>query len=162
MTHFGPTDHSTWWPWRAAISVNVEPLGEAGSKLTELFASRLQADSSPPRGSGDKASARKKPACRRSVRPPGAMPVLVDCEQGTVLGAVAKLVGIEGGVVSGCFNPNESSVDAPDRRPRHDEHYHEARCPFSLRPRRRFISSTTGLIRSRPACAIGFAISSRR
>ena len=33
-----------------------------------------------------------------------------------------------GGVVSGCFNPNESSVDAPDRRPRHDEHYHEARC----------------------------------
>ena len=43
-------------------------------------------------------------------------------------GAVAKLVGIEGGVVSGCFNPNESSVDAPDRRPRHDEHYHEARC----------------------------------
>ena len=32
-----------------------------------------------------------------------------------------------GGVVSGCFNPNESSVDAPDRRPRHDEHYHEAR-----------------------------------
>ncbi|WP_337876313.1 transposase, partial [Elioraea sp.] len=41
-------------------------------------------------------------------------------------GAVAKLVGIEGGVVSGCFNPSESCVDAPDRRPRHDEHYHEA------------------------------------
>lgn len=32
------------------------------------------------------------------------------------------------GVVSGCFNPNESSVDTPDRRPRHDEHYHEAGC----------------------------------
>ena len=44
------------------------------------------------------------------------------------LGAVAKLVGIGGGVVSGCFNPNESSVSTLDRRPRHDEHYHEARC----------------------------------
>jgi hypothetical protein len=42
-------------------------------------------------------------------------------------GAVAKLVGIEGGVVSGCFNPKESSVDALDRRPRHDDHYHEVR-----------------------------------
>ena len=42
------------------------------------------------------------------------------------LGGGAQLVGIEGGVVSGCFNPNESSVDALDRRPRHDEHYHEA------------------------------------
>jgi len=42
-------------------------------------------------------------------------------------GAVAKLVGIECGVVSGCFNPNESSVDALDRRPRHDDHYHEVR-----------------------------------
>ena len=30
-------------------------------------------------------------------------------------GGVAKLVGIGGGVVSGCFNPNESSVDAPDQ-----------------------------------------------
>jgi transposase InsO family protein len=43
------------------------------------------------------------------------------------VGGVAKLVGIEGGVVSGCFNPNESSVDALDRRPRHDGHYHEVR-----------------------------------
>jgi hypothetical protein len=32
-----------------------------------------------------------------------------------------------GGVVSGCFNPNESGVDALDRRPRHGKHYHEAR-----------------------------------
>jgi hypothetical protein len=45
------------------------------------------------------------------------------CEKG----AVAKLVGIECGVVSGCFNPNESSVAALDRRLRHDKHYHEAR-----------------------------------
>ena len=36
-------------------------------------------------------------------------------------GPVAELVGIEGGVVSGVFN-----LEAPDRRPRHEEHYHEA------------------------------------
>jgi hypothetical protein len=36
------------------------------------------------------------------------------------------LVGIEGGVVSGVFNLESSGVEAPDRRPRHDEHYHEA------------------------------------
>jgi hypothetical protein len=40
--------------------------------------------------------------------------------------AVAGLVGIEGGVVSGVFNLESSGVEAPDRRPRHDEHYHEA------------------------------------
>jgi hypothetical protein len=43
-------------------------------------------------------------------------------------GTVAGLVGIDGGVVSGLFNPNESGVDAPEWRPRHDEHYHEALC----------------------------------
>jgi hypothetical protein len=36
------------------------------------------------------------------------------------------LVGIEGGVVSGVFNLESSGVGAPDRRPRHEEHYHEA------------------------------------
>jgi hypothetical protein len=41
-------------------------------------------------------------------------------------GAVAELVGIEGGVVSGVFNLESSSVEALDWRPRHDEHYHEA------------------------------------
>jgi hypothetical protein len=41
-------------------------------------------------------------------------------------GAVAGLVGIEGGVVSGVFNLESSGVEAPARRPRHDEHYHEA------------------------------------
>jgi hypothetical protein len=42
------------------------------------------------------------------------------------LGPVAELVGIEGGVVSGVFNLESSGVEAPDRRPRHEEHYHEA------------------------------------
>ena len=29
------------------------------------------------------------------------------------------------GVVSGLFNPNDSGVGALERRPRHDERYHE-------------------------------------
>jgi hypothetical protein len=40
-------------------------------------------------------------------------------------GAVAGVVGIEGGVVSEEFNLESSGVDAPDRRPRHDQQYHE-------------------------------------
>ena len=44
----------------------------------------------------------------------------------TPLGAVARLVGNEGGVVSEVINLESSGVEAPDRRPRHDEHYHEA------------------------------------
>jgi hypothetical protein len=46
------------------------------------------------------------------------------CEKSS--GAVARLVGNEGGVVSGVFNLESSGVEAPDWRPRHDEHYHEA------------------------------------
>ena len=42
-------------------------------------------------------------------------------------GAVAGLVGIEGGVVSGVFNLESSGVEAPDWRPRHDKQYHEVR-----------------------------------
>ena len=42
-------------------------------------------------------------------------------------GAVARLVGIEGGVVSEEFNLESSGVEAPDRRPRHDEPYYERR-----------------------------------
>jgi hypothetical protein len=42
------------------------------------------------------------------------------------LGPVAGLVGIEGGVVSGVINLESSGVSASDRRPRHDERYHEA------------------------------------
>src|SRR6266550_7631402 len=45
---------------------------------------------------------------------------------GVWTGPVAELVGIEGGVVSGVFNLESSGVEAPDRRPRHEEHYHEA------------------------------------
>jgi hypothetical protein len=37
------------------------------------------------------------------------------------------LVGIEGGVVSEEFNLESSGVEAPDRRPRHDEPYYERR-----------------------------------
>jgi hypothetical protein len=33
---------------------------------------------------------------------------------------------LECGVVSGVINLESSSVEAPDWRPRHDEHYHEA------------------------------------
>jgi hypothetical protein len=42
-------------------------------------------------------------------------------------GAVGELVGNEGGVVSGVINLESSGVRASDWRPRHDEHYHEAR-----------------------------------
>jgi hypothetical protein len=41
-------------------------------------------------------------------------------------GAVAGVVGIEGGVVSGVFNLESSDVRASDWRPRHDKRYHEA------------------------------------
>ena len=44
----------------------------------------------------------------------------------TSAGAVAELVGIEGGVVSGVFNLESSGVEASDWRPRHDEQYYEA------------------------------------
>ncbi|WP_082656160.1 phosphocholine cytidylyltransferase family protein [Bradyrhizobium valentinum] len=42
-------------------------------------------------------------------------------------GAVAGVVGIEGGVISEVINLESSGVRAPDRRPRHDQHYHEVR-----------------------------------
>ena len=51
----------------------------------------------------------------------------VDVWKGNVGGAVAELVGIEGGVVSGVINLESSGVEASDWRPRHDEPYHEAR-----------------------------------
>jgi hypothetical protein len=41
------------------------------------------------------------------------------------LGAVARLVGIEGGVVSGVFNLESPGVEAPDWRPRYGKQYHE-------------------------------------
>ena len=42
-----------------------------------------------------------------------------------VEGAVAELVGIDGGVVSGVINLESSGVEASDWRPRHDERYQE-------------------------------------
>jgi hypothetical protein len=41
-------------------------------------------------------------------------------------GAVAGLVGIEGGVVSGVINLESSGVEAPDWRRRHEKQYHDA------------------------------------
>ena len=46
--------------------------------------------------------------------------------KGPEKGAVAGVVGIEVGVVSGVFNLESSGVEASDWRPRHDERYHEA------------------------------------
>ena len=48
------------------------------------------------------------------------------CDPGdSKFGAVARLVGIEGGVVSGAFNLESPGVEAPDWRPRHGKQYHE-------------------------------------
>jgi hypothetical protein len=41
-------------------------------------------------------------------------------------GAVAELVGIEVGVVSGVINLESSGVEASDRRLRHEASYHDA------------------------------------
>jgi hypothetical protein len=43
-----------------------------------------------------------------------------------MMGAVAELVGIEVGVVSGVINLESSGVEASDWRLRHDQAYHEA------------------------------------
>ena len=40
-------------------------------------------------------------------------------------GAVAGVVGIEGGVVSGVINLESSGVGASDWRPRHAKHYQQ-------------------------------------
>ena len=57
------------------------------------------------------------------VRIHNAVTIAID---GNTLGAVAGLVGIECGVVSGVNNLESSGVEASDWRPRHDEPYHEA------------------------------------
>jgi hypothetical protein len=56
----------------------------------------------------------------------GRYPAAKLISEGTAPGAVAGLVGIECGVVSGVINLESSGVEASDWRPRHDEHYHEA------------------------------------
>ena len=45
---------------------------------------------------------------------------------GGQMGAVAELVGIEVGVVSGVINLESSGVEASDWRLRHEQAYHEA------------------------------------
>ena len=55
------------------------------------------------------------------------------CADEIASGTVARLVGIEGGVVSEVINLESSGVEAPDRRPRHEQPYYEpgfrtARC----------------------------------
>ena len=69
---------------------------------------------------------------------------------GIHVGAVAKVVGIEGGVVSGVMNLESPGVGAPGRRPRHD-----------VTSPRTSIFSTVGSIRLSMRCAIGCALSSR-
>ena len=49
-----------------------------------------------------------------------------ETSDGVSFGAVAGLVGIEGGVVSGVINLESSGVEASDWRLRHDQAYHEA------------------------------------
>jgi hypothetical protein len=53
-------------------------------------------------------------------------PWLPQSSSASPLGAVAGVVGIESGVVSGVFNLESSGVRASDWRPRHDKRYHEA------------------------------------
>jgi hypothetical protein len=69
------------------------------------------------------------------VVPPRA-PLILLCSEGHIRchfscsrwqnGAVAELVGIWCGVVSGVFNLESSGLEVPDWRPRHDKHYQEA------------------------------------
>jgi len=56
----------------------------------------------------------------------GAVASLVIVGWLAILGAVAELVGIEVGVVSGVMNLESSGVEASDWRPRHEEVYHDA------------------------------------
>jgi hypothetical protein len=52
------------------------------------------------------------------------LPATYPC--GSMNGAVARLVGIEVGVVSGVFNLESPGVGAPSWRLRHEEAYHAA------------------------------------
>jgi hypothetical protein len=52
--------------------------------------------------------------------------VLNEAKLSKFIDAVARLVGIEGDVVSEVFNLESSGVRASDWRPRHDKRYHEA------------------------------------
>jgi putative ABC transport system substrate-binding protein len=63
----------------------------------------------------------------QSLAHPGSNVTGLSIQQSDLAGGpVVGLVGIEGGVVSGVINLESSGVEAPDWRPRHDKHYHEA------------------------------------
>jgi hypothetical protein len=64
----------------------------------------------------------------RAKREPAKMGVLgffVLAPDEQISGAVAELVGIRVGVVSGVMNLESSGVEASDWRPRHDQGYHQ-------------------------------------
>ena len=63
--------------------------------------------------------------CLKGARPRHTAANMVNARLMRVKGAVAGVVGIEGGVVSEVINLESSGVEAPDRRPRHDQQYHE-------------------------------------
>ena len=106
--------------------------------MSGIYAARRAKDARPPRGppgpSGGCAAftivapCRLRAASRRpwSVEATDACFIVRDASgQARAFGPVAELVGIEGGVVSGVFNLESSDVGASDRRPRHEERYHE-------------------------------------
>jgi hypothetical protein len=66
------------------------------------------------------------PGDNRIAVGPDELKRLISEEANAASGPVARLVGIEGGVVSGVFNLESSGVEASDWRPRHDEQYYEA------------------------------------
>jgi len=66
------------------------------------------------------------PLCANAAVPETAKAMANAMVVSFIFGAVAGLVGIECGVVSGVINLESSGVEASDWRPRHDEHYHEA------------------------------------
>lgn len=69
---------------------------------------------------------RPKPRRRRGSQNTPRRALAVNIKK-IALGAVAELVGIEVGVVSGVINLESSGVEASDWRLRHEQAYHEAR-----------------------------------
>ena len=63
---------------------------------------------------------------RRFIRRIAEQRRLISNRRHRTAGAVAEVVGIKCGVVSGVLNLESSGVEASDWRPRHEERYHEA------------------------------------
>jgi len=74
----------------------------------------------------ERAAMRSSAADRRQVCPWRTCPLDEHRDRHSTDGAVAGLVEIECGVVSGVINLESSGVEAPDWRPRHDKQYHAA------------------------------------